>query len=160
MNSIDTDEFRRILDQILDRARIINFSPNDTTPLQFLISKDRFNENSKTNLLNKVEEFSHLKPGWGETDSIPPNTNAISQARKFIDLLPAGADLPQISVAEDGEVIFFWRSDSAYVDVGLWGDDEIYYYAHVENAGIDVDGSELFSAQSLPKELINAIEQV
>ncbi len=115
-------------------------------------------EDSKASLVEKIEEFSLLKVGWGESNSIPPNTNAILQARQFIDLLPTGAELPQVSVAGDGEIIFFWRSDSAYIEAGIFGDDEIHYYIDVENAGIDIDCSEPFSAQSLPKELIVAIE--
>ena len=117
-------------------------------------------EDSKASLVEKIEEFSLLKVGWGEANSIPPNSNAILQARQFIALLPAGAELPQVSVAEDGEISFYWRSDSADIDVGIFGDDEIHYYANVENTGIDIDGSEPFSEQSLPKELIVAIERV
>lgn len=87
------------------------------------------NEDLISSLIDKVDTFESLESGWAGADSVPPKSAAISQARQFIHLLPSDTKLPHISVAEDGEINFFWRSDSTYIDVGFYGDNLIHYYA-------------------------------
>ena len=84
----------------------------------------------------------------------PPCPDAINAALRFVDLLPVDSPTPHVSVADDGEINFFRRSHGVYVDVGFFGDGQIHYYARVEDLGIDVDGSELFSGRSLPRDLV------
>ena len=83
-----------------------------------------------------------------------PSPAAISDALRFIDLLPADGPMPHVAVADDGEVNFFRRREGLFVDVGFFGDGQIHYYARVESQGIDVDGSEPFSGRSLPRDLV------
>ena len=120
----------------------------------------RNSEDPKSSLINKVESFALLESGWASTNSVPPNSAAISQACQFIDLLPVGTTLPHISVAEDGEINFFWRSDSTYIDVGFYGDNLIHYFARADESDIDKEMSELFLGRSLPRELVAAISMV
>ena len=120
----------------------------------------RNSEDPKSSLIKKVESFALLESGWASTNSVPPNSVAMSQACQFIDLLPVGTTLPHISVAEDGEINFFWRSDSTYIDVGFYGDNSIHYYARAEESDIDKEMSEPFLGRSLPRELVAAISMV
>lgn len=84
----------------------------------------------------------------------PPSPDAVDDALRFLDLLPADSPLPHVSVADDGEINFFRRAHGLYVDVGFFGDGHIHYYARVEQQGIDVDGSEPFTGRSLPRDLV------
>ena len=84
----------------------------------------------------------------------PPSSDAIDDALRFVDLLPVDSPTPHVSVADDGEINFFWRSSGVYVDVGFFGDGQIHYYARVEDPSIDVDGSQPFSGRSLPRDLV------
>ncbi len=120
----------------------------------------RNSEDPKSSLIRKVESFALLESGWASTNSVPPNSAAMSQAYQFIDLLPVGTTLPHISVAEDGEINFFWRSDSTYIDVGFYGDNSIHYYARADENDIDKEMSEPFLGRSLPRELVAAISMV
>ena len=120
----------------------------------------RNSEDPKSSLIKKVESFALLESGWASTKSIPPNSAAMSQACQFIDLLPVGTTLPHISVAEDGEINFFWRSDSTYIDVGFYGDNLIHYFARADESDIDKEMSEPFLGRLLPRELVAAISMV
>ena len=111
----------------------------------------------KSELINMVFSFRNLGKNWGETGSVPPTENAIRDAILFIDLLPANVTKPQVSIAADGEINFFWRSNGVYIDIGFFGDDMIDYYASVDSQGIDEDASLAFSRRSLPRNLVAAI---
>ncbi len=87
-------------------------------------------------------------------DGVPPSPDAINDALRFVDLLPADSQVPHVSVADDGEINFFRRGDGIFVDIGFFGDRRIHYYACVERLGIDLDGSQPFSGCSLPRDLV------
>ena len=87
-------------------------------------------------------------------DVTRPSPHAIGDALRFVDLLPLDSPPPHVSVADDGEINFFRRTSGVYVDVGFFGDGQIHYYARVDRLGIDVDGSQLFSGRSLPRDLV------
>ena len=94
-----------------------------------------------------------------ETDGDPngPSPDAIDDALRFVELLPADAPAPHVSVADDGEVNFFRRGPGLFIDVGFFGDGQIHYYARVDALEIDVDGSAPFSGRSLPRDLVISI---
>lgn len=93
-----------------------------------------------------------------ETDGDPngprPSPDAIDDALRFVELIPADAPAPHVSVADDGEVNFFRRGPGLFIDVGFFGDGQIHYYARVDALEIDVDGSAPFSGRSLPRDLV------
>ena len=74
---------------------------------------------------------------------------AVKDALRFIDLIPATATLPQVALADDGEINFFWRGDGLLIDVGFVGDGTMHYYVADEGEGVDVDASIEFSGRSL-----------
>lgn len=81
----------------------------------------------------------------------------MNEGLRFLDSLPAGAPLPSVGRADDGEVNFFWAGEDIYVDVGFYGDGNIGYYAEVAAAGIDHGGNEDFADGALPRPLVSAI---
>ena len=89
-----------------------------------------------------------------------PNTRAVADAQRFLDLLPRGIRLPRIAPVSDGEVNFFWRTPRVHLDVGFYGDGNIDYYARCEELDVDDDGSEVFDGRALPvaiAKLLNAL---
>ena len=54
--------------------------------------------------------------------------DAISDAKAFVaSLAPDMVWLPDISVADDGEVNFFWNVNGVYIDLGFHGTKSSYY---------------------------------
>ncbi len=86
---------------------------------------------------------------------------AVNDALRFIDLIPATATLPQVALADDGEINFFWRGDGLLIDIGFVGDGMMHYYVADEAEGVDVDASIQFSGgsllQGLPPELCESM---
>lgn len=89
-----------------------------------------------------------------DPNGMRPSLDAIDEALRFVELLPADAPAPHVSVADDGEVNFFRRGPGLFIDVGFFGDGRIHYYARVDALEIDVDGSAPFSGRSLPRDLV------
>ena len=100
------------------------------------------------------ERIALLAESHDRGATTPPSPDAVDDALRFLDLLPADSPLPHVSVADDGEINFFRRAHGLYLDVGFFGDGQIHYYARVEQQGIDVDGSEPFTGRSLPRDLV------
>ena len=78
---------------------------------------------------------------------------AVNDALRFIDLVPATATLPQVALADDGEVNFFWRDDGLLIDIGFVGDGMMHYYVSDEAHDVDSDDSILFTGRSLPPDV-------
>ena len=117
-------------------------------------------ENQKNHLKQKVESFETLNRDWAGRNTILPSVVAIRNSLRFVELLPLDGKLPEVSVAGDGEVNFYWDFEGVFIDVGLFTDDKIYYYVNVDTIGVDEDGAESFNDQSLPVLLESAIREV
>ena len=122
-------------------------------------SENQYITDQNLKLLDTVSSFQNLREDWGEIGSIPPAKTAIIDAILFVNLLPRNATKPQVSVAADGEINFFWRSNDVYIDIGFFGDGMIDYYASVDSQGIDEDASLVFSGCLLPRNLAAAIKE-
>ena len=85
---------------------------------------------------------------------------AVNDALKFIDLIPATATLPHAALADDGEVNFIWRRDGLFVDVGFIGDGMMHYYVSADAQGVDSDASIQFSGRSLPPDIVRTVPKL
>lgn len=121
---------------------------------------NRIVEIQKNGLRQKVSSFEFLTKSWAGRNTILPSSVAIQNSLRFIDLLPSSGTLPEVSVAADGEVNFFWDSEGVFIDVGLFSDDKIYYYINVDAIGVDEDGAEIFNGKSLPIPLESVIRSI
>ena len=83
----------------------------------------------------------------------PSLAQAVNDALRFIELVPATAALPQVALADDGEINFFWRGNGLLIDIGFVGDGMMHYYVSDETKGVDVDASIVFSGRSLPRDV-------
>ena len=83
----------------------------------------------------------------------PSLTQAVNDSLRFIDLIPATVELPEVALADDGEINFFWRRDGLLIDIGFIGDGMMHYYVSDEGRGMDSDASIQFSGRSLPGDI-------
>lgn len=59
-----------------------------------------------------------------------PAAQAFEDAYMFISCLPlATIPVPEVSLAEDGEINFLWSHDGVYVDLGFYGTGTFSYHA-------------------------------
>ena len=105
----------------------------------------------------KIQSYAELRRGWGEPNSLPPTPGAVTEALRFLELIPQSAILPKVAPSGDGEINFFWKGPGLYVDVGLRGDGQIDYYARSDGKNIDKDDSETFGGNSVPHAVLSAI---
>ena len=95
---------------------------------------------------------------WAEHPRDSSIAEAVNDALRFIDLIPATATLPYVALADDGEVNFYWRRrESLLIDVGFVGDSVMHYYVWDEAAGVDVAASIPFTGRSLPTDIVKAL---
>ena len=92
---------------------------------------------------------------WPAADR--PCEQAFADARSFIRRLPpCPIRLPNIGVADDGEVNFLWDSDGIYIDLGFYGTGTFSYFARAED-GQKFYGDDLSASGILPGNLVNLI---
>lgn len=92
-----------------------------------------------------------------ERPADPALARAVNDALRFIDLIPATATLPQVALADDGEVNFFWRGAGLLIDIGFVGDGMMHYYVSDEAQGVDADDSTRFGGRSLPPDILTTM---
>ncbi len=86
-------------------------------------------------------------------DGIWPDARAFADARTFIGRLPLPEiPLPEITLADDGEVNFFWKSDSVHVDLGFYGTGTCSYFARGKD-GCRLYGDAAPASEGLPPEI-------
>lgn len=96
-----------------------------------------------------------------ERPQISSVARAVNDALRFIDLIPTTAILPQVALADDGEVNFYWRRrEDLLIDVGFVGDGIMHYYVWDEASGVDVDASMPFGGRSLPPDIVRTLPQL
>ena len=136
----------------------------DTSSSYWIGSEQRVDkrifEIQKKDLKQKVISFETLNKDWAGKNTTLPSFEAIQNSLWFVDLLPLDGTLPEVSVAGDGEVNFYWDYEGVFIDVGLFSDNKIYYYINVDKLGVDEDGAEIFDCESLPNLLEFAISAV
>lgn len=85
--------------------------------------------------------------------AVPPETQALRDARTFVLSLPNGlVHLPDVGLVDDGEVNFLWKDAGIHVDLGFYGCGTFSYYAHDEK-GNEYLGDECCAANGLPSDL-------
>ena len=89
----------------------------------------------------------------GRPGAVPPCPQAIRDARTFILNLPRVlTDLPDIGLADDGEVNFLWKGAGLHIDLGFYGSGTFSYYARDED-GKEYLADECRVSDGLPSDL-------
>ena len=90
----------------------------------------------KDKLLDTIQAIAKYQEGWDGEDAKPATAKAIEEANNFVFWLSDTGNLwnircvPHISLANDGELNFWWKSDIGLVDIGFYGTGEYSYYAY------------------------------
>lgn len=104
-------------------------------------------------LITRVRELAMLENGWYRSDSLAAAPQAIEDAERFLrkhdlqNLVP-----PIISLSEDGEINFVWRTERLYLDLGFFGDGTYTYYGKSVSGQVFMGDNAPRSA-SLPHDL-------
>lgn len=119
----------------------------------------------KSALRGKILSYFTLPEGpvgrdFAGNDILNPSPDTVREALRFLDLLPRWSPLPTVGRADDGEINFFWRRTGVFIDVGFYGDGNLYYLARIDALDLDRDGMEPLGAPVLPKDLIIALGAV
>lgn len=87
-----------------------------------------------------------------------PSEQAFADAQAFIRRLPSGPILiPDMGLADDGEVNFLWKSDAVHIDLGMYGTGAFSYFARTSD-GQKFYGDDCPVARGLPGEIANLIK--
>ena len=116
-----------------------------------ITTSNRQDSDRASNLRKQVLSY------WPEIRRYSFLAPAVNDALRFIDRIPAAAALPQVALADDGEINFFWRRDGLLIDIGFIGDGLLHYYVADEAQGVDSDASVRFSGPSLPPDIVTAL---
>ena len=109
-------------------------------PLQVVLNKLRAEERTKK---SDRWPLSH----W-------PSARAFSDAETFAKAMPLSiAPIPYISIADDGEINFLWKSEGLHVDLGMYGNGLFSYYADRVGSS-QMIGESLAVSDGMPAELV------
>ena len=122
-----------------------------------LVAFDPYNENHATAEATSAALRKQVLSYRAERPRDRSLAVAVNDAWRFIDLIPATATLPQVALADDGEVNMYWRGDGLLIDVGFVGDGMMHYYVSHEAQGVDVDASIQLGDRSLPQDIQKTI---
>lgn len=92
-----------------------------------------------------------------------PADRAFRDAHTFIGCLPLSSiPVPEISLADDGEINFLWENENVYIDLGFYGTGTYSYFARDKTRDKnkqDILGEDIPALEGLPdrlKELLSA----
>lgn len=116
----------------------------------------------KSAIRSKILSYFTLPEGpvgtdFAGNDILNPSHRTVREALQFVDLLPRWTPLPTVGRADDGEINFFWRRTGVFIDVGFYGDGNLYYLARIDALDLDRDGMEPLGVPVLPRDLIAAL---
>ena len=81
------------------------------------------NVDQKLQLNERLQELRRTILEHISFDDTSPVYRALTEAGEFIGCLPFPLIfMPEVSLARDGEVNFFWQNDMFYLDLGFYGD--------------------------------------
>lgn len=139
------NEFSKSLENTLySNERIINSLSENITPFEII-------ENDSVNFIkSQIDRISLYESGWNGERSIGASTLTVNDAKKFCEILFAtDVRIPKVSLADDGEINFYWSFDKNILDLGFFGDGNYSYYFKGK------DGKELFADDMPINEILN-----
>lgn len=81
-------------------------------------------------LLARLESLQNKPKSQRWPAAIWPSDQSFEDARQFITKLPSSnVHIPNIGLADDGEVNFLWKQNGIHIDLGFYGDGTYSYYA-------------------------------
>ena len=86
-----------------------------------------------------------------------PSEQAFKDANLFIQRLPPTAiHMPDLGLADDGEVNFLWKVGGVHLDLGFYGTGSFSYFARAQD-GRKFYGDDIPASNGLPYEIASLI---
>ena len=104
-------------------------------------------------LIAQLEEIQQTSADKRWPGAVWPNSEAFNEAKMFIRSLPDFAPMPNMGLADDGEVNFLWKNDGIHIDLGFYGEGTYSYFARDKN-GQKFHGDDSLPSKGLPSEII------
>lgn len=105
-------------------------------------------------LLRQLEKIKDTPEDERWPDAKWPTEQAFDDAEKFIGNLDPTIPAPHISLANDGEINFWWNDMGVYIDLGFYGTGSYSYYAK-DKEGEEYGDEEISASNGLPQEIMN-----
>ena len=91
-----------------------------------------------------------VQPPWAES----PAESTFNDAKEFVTAWPSVKLLmPDVGLADDGEVNFLWKGRELHVDLGFYGDGTFSYFAR-DRDGVRYADDDVAAGCGLPEKLI------
>jgi hypothetical protein len=100
--------------------------------------------NNKDIVIQDIKDLTKYNIGWFESYSLPASKQAIEDAIDFIEKIQNLNKLPHVSLADDGEVNFFWDHGDVRIDLGFYGDCTYSCYVKSDHGEFVEDGISLY----------------
>lgn len=71
----------------------------------------------------EIESYGLLPAGWDGEGSVGASAEAIEGAKRLIEMLPAGVEIPKPMITSSGELGLYWKSAAYYADLVIEGKD-------------------------------------
>jgi hypothetical protein len=96
----------------------------------------------KDKLISTLENIETYPVGWDGKDAKPATAKAVKEAKDFVYWLASrhkllGQTIPHISLANDGEVNFWWKTERGVLDLGFYGTGTYTYYAKIHDSNLN-----------------------
>ena len=134
----------------------ISWSPHSSNVVECAAWSD---QDRNALISSELIAFKDLNAGWDGPGSVAPAIAAVDEALMFLDIIPQyGAD-PEVMVAGDGEVGYYWKNEAGFIDISFRGSGEASFFARTSDGTIK-GRFPVVGLKSLPTALARAIESV
>lgn len=109
----------------------------------------------ETAIIKHIRQVATYQVGWDGPESVGPTVSTVKQAIAFAQQLQALGEIaqPYVSLANDGEINFYWKTPRLALDLGFTGTGQYSYYGETPD-GVEFaeDGADI--GRPLPSDLI------
>ncbi len=105
-------------------------------------------------LLDQIKKLEQTPEEQRWPEATWPDAQAFKDAEIFARKLPLNEiPVPDVGLADDGEVNFLWKQGDVHVDLGFYGTGAYSYFAQGED-GRSHEGEEISASEGLPREIV------
>lgn len=120
-------------------------------------TNDSFADREDNKAIAKVRKLRQYPDNWDGNGAVAPDRKAVSEAEDFMRiLLSRELKLPYISLANDGEINFFWDDGDISLDLGFYGEGFYSYYGKDKN-GKEYMADEIPCSKELPADILKLL---
>lgn len=113
-------------------------------------------EDVQLKALTTIRELGAYEDGWNGPNTQGPNQTAVDNAETFLltlDLMKTKP--PFITLTDDGEIDFIWKSPTVTLDLGFFGDGTYSYFSRAN--GRTYRGDDILASEPLPPEVLELL---